>query len=105
MLQISSNTGGGREGAGGRVGAPAQPDHFFYHSFKTHAAAVIRAIDSCNAIVMELRNFLRQNGTATAAKYFDMAAATVIQQVFHVFKKLHMAALVTRNCNAMRVFF
>ena len=54
---------------------------------------------------MKLFNFCRQDCSAAAAKYFYMTATIFIQQVFHVFKKLHMAALVTGNCNALHIFF
>ena len=34
-----------------------------------------------------------------------MTAAVLVQQVFHVFKKLHMAALVTGDSYTLRIFF
>ena len=34
-----------------------------------------------------------------------MTATALVEQVLHVFKKLHVSALVTGNGNALRVFF
>ena len=54
---------------------------------------------------MELFYFLWENGSTTTTKYFDMATAIFVEQVFHVFKKFNMAALVRSNCNTLYIFF
>jgi hypothetical protein len=53
---------------------------------------------------MEFFHFMRQDGTAAATEYFDMPAPVLLQQVLHVLEKLHMATLVRRNGNALRIF-
>ena len=43
---------------------------------------------------MQFCYFYRENGTATAAKDFDVAATFFLEQVVHVFTEFHVASLV-----------
>src|SRR5687768_1829669 len=54
---------------------------------------------------MELFNFRGKDGATTTTKYFDMTTLIFFQEVFHVFKKLHMPALVTGNRYCLCIFF
>ena len=54
---------------------------------------------------MKFFNFLRQNSSAATTKYFYMTTSIFIQQVFHVFEKFYMTALVTGDSNALHIFF
>jgi len=50
-------------------------------------------------------NLLWQDGTAAAAEDADMRATVLVQQVFHVFEKFDMSALVAGNGDALYIFF
>jgi hypothetical protein len=54
---------------------------------------------------MQLPDLFRQDRTAAAAEYFDMPATILVKQVFHVFEKFHMTALVTGNGDTLHIFF
>ena len=54
---------------------------------------------------MQFVYLLWQNGTATATENLNMATAIFFQQVFHVFEKLYVAALVGGNGNPLGILF
>src|ERR1700689_638318 len=54
---------------------------------------------------MQFINFLWQNSSAAAAKNFNMAATIFIKQIFHVFEKLKVTALVRCYSNSLYIFF
>ena len=67
-------------------------------------SAIIRRIDPGDSIFMQFIYLIRQNSATTTTKYFYVPAAIFIQQVFHVFKKFNMTALVTGNGNPLHIF-
>ena len=54
---------------------------------------------------MQLLDLPGEDRTATAAEEADMSAAVLFQQIFHVFEKFQVAALVRSDGNALYVFF
>ncbi|SRR5258706_10853056 len=54
---------------------------------------------------MQLLNFSRKNRPSAPTKDFDVATAVFLQQVFHVFKKFNMSALVRGDGNSLDIFF
>ena len=54
---------------------------------------------------MQFLYFMRKNSSTATAEYFYVAAPGFVQQVFHVFEKLNVAALVGGNGYTVHVFF
>jgi succinate dehydrogenase hydrophobic anchor subunit len=86
-------------------GGPASVQQILYHALKSHFSTVIGAVNAADAVMVQFTHFVGQDGAAAATKNFDVAAATPIQQIFYVLKKLYMATLVAGDGNAMHIFF
>src|SRR5678816_179927 len=67
--------------------------------------AIVGRVYSCYTIVMEFFDLLGQDRSTAAAKNFYMPATIFLEEVFHVFEKFHMPALVTGDGNSLDVFF
>ena len=55
-------------------------------------------------MLVQFLNFIRQNSSSSTSKNFDMPTTIFIQQIFHVFKKLHMTSLVAGDGNTLYIF-
>ena len=64
------------------------------HPLERHLAPVVGRIDAGNAILMKFAYLIRKDYTAAAAENLHMAAIPFPEKIVHVFKILHMAALV-----------
>ena len=82
----------------------AAHDHLADHPGQAHFLAVLGAVDSGDAVGMQLADFRRHDDAAAAAKHLDMLAAAGLEQVDHVFEVLDMPALVRADGDALRVF-
>src|SRR5687768_17271864 len=49
-------------------------------------------------------NFLGKDGSPAATEYFNVPAAVVVEQVFHVFEKFNMPPPVGSDGNTMNIF-
>ena len=74
------------------------------HALQAERSAVVRTVDTGDAIVVQFRDLFRQNGTATTTKNLDVTGPFFLEQVVHVFEVLHMPALVGGHGNSVGVF-
>ena len=82
----------------------AHLDHRQDHADQTHALAVFRAENAGHAVRVQVGNLVRHDHAAAAAEHLDMRAAALFQQIDHVLEILDVAALITRNRNALHIF-
>ena len=61
-------------------------------------------VDALDAVVVELGDFLGEDGAAPTAEDADVPGAALIEQVLHVFEVLHVASLVGGHGNGLGVF-
>ncbi len=64
------------------------------HLDQAQLHAVVGVIDALHAVGLQLGNFIRSDGAATAAKHANMPGAALAQHVHHVLEVLDVAALV-----------
>jgi hypothetical protein len=73
------------------------------HALQSHRTAIVWVINARNAMSVQVGDFLGQNGSAAATKYFDMSRSALFQQIVHVFEILIVTALVAGHGNGLRV--
>lgn len=81
----------------------AAPHHVGDHAGQAHALAVLRTVDACHAVVLQLADLGRHDHPAAAAEHLDVLAAARAQRVDHVFEVLDVAALVAGHGNALHI--
>ena len=74
------------------------------HTLQAEFAAVVGVINSGDTVLVQFFDLTGQYGAAAAAVYFDVSGSFFFQQVVHVFKKFHVAALITRDGDTLSVF-
>ena len=68
------------------------------------SAAVVGGVDSGDAVVVQFFDFVGEDGAATAAEDFNVAAALLFEEVVHVFEEFHVPALVAGDGDGLGVF-
>ena len=81
----------------------AADHHFADHAGQAHFLAVLGAVNTAHAIVVQRPNFRRNYHSAAATKNLDVRATPAFEQINHVFEILHMPALVRADGNALHV--
>ena len=64
------------------------------HGFETELHAIVRVIDTFDAVLHQCGDFLRRNRSAAAAKHPDVPGSGFVQPVNHVTKELVVTTLV-----------
>ena len=78
-------------------------DHVVDHALQAHGGAVFRGVDLGYAIAFKLPYLVGDNDPATAAEHLDMRGASLGQEVDHVFKRLHVSALIAGHGDALDI--
>ena len=74
------------------------------HALKTHGPPIIGCVYPRNTISHQFLNFFRKDDPASPTKYFDVSSTTLLKQIIHIFKILHMTALIRRHGDSVNVF-
>ncbi len=74
------------------------------HSLESHRTTVIRMVNACDAISMQLFDLGKQYRSAAAAEDLDMWRSFFAEQVVHIFEVLDVSALVRRHGDRLRIF-
>ena len=85
-----------------RVGVAA-PHDLADHAVQAHALPVLRAVDPCDAVGLQLPDLRGHDDAAASAEHLDVLAAALPERVDDVLEVLEVAALVRADGDALRV--
>ena len=78
--------------------------HIVDHALQTHFAAILDRENTADPGIMQLVDFIINNNAATTPKNVNMGGAALFEKLHHVFKILHMSALVRTHGNTLHIF-